>query len=122
MKNSACVSAQSHEIYDNYSYSKTSSVQGDLEWAISKLSELIEKDFDLSMSLSDNDIYESCMKDRECIKDKNGVNRVPLGEKDQNTVLYEEWESEADSDFKDSVRNISVYSGGNKESMKENQG
>ena len=51
----------------NFSYSKSSSVRGDLEWAITKLSELIEKDFDLSISLSDQNLYDDTMKDKEII-------------------------------------------------------
>lgn len=70
----------------NFSYSKTSSVRGDLECAITKLSELIEKDFDLSISISDQNLYEDTLKDKEMMKDKDGVCRAPLAEKDQNVT------------------------------------
>lgn len=90
---------------ENYSYSKSGTVRGDLEGAISKLSELIERDLDLSISMSDHDIYESCMKDKELIKDKNGNERVPLGEKTQNS-LNNQGEVELSSSYQKSLQNL----------------
>jgi hypothetical protein len=72
--------------------------RGDLEGAISKLSELIEKDFELTVSSLDQDIYEDCMRDREMIHDRFGVERMPLGEIQQNTVDNTHTESEVKYD------------------------
>lgn len=42
----------------------------------------------LGISMSDHDIFEDCMKDRDMLPDRYGIGRQPLGEKDQNTNFF----------------------------------
>jgi len=61
---------------------------GDLDGAISKLSELLEQDLEISQSMSDNDLYEQCMNDKKT--DRFGIERVPFAEKSDNEQVSEE--------------------------------
>ena len=92
----------------NLTYSESVSVRDELEGAISKITELL-----------DEDIFDECMKDIESvnsgqdflfqseliinlnsIKDRFGIERTPLAEKEQNTVILCENEASINNSIK----------------------
>ena len=62
----------SNKSNSNLSYSESASARDELEWAIGKLSELLDKDsLDIEGSqLNYQGIYEQCMNDKGIIKSR----------------------------------------------------